>query len=72
MISDLIADKGVHVMFLADHRRTAWVKARKSLIPYKGQSQYESYRDEALSKPVCLKSLILFLFFVLQSNFPIS
>lgn len=59
MISNLIADKGVHVMFLADHRRTAWVKSRKSLIPYKGQPQYESYCEEALSK-VCFDGLILF------------
>lgn len=44
-------------MFLADNRRTAWIKSRKSLLPFKGQQQYEEHRVRVLSnKEVCFDS----------------
>lgn len=35
-------------MFLADNKRTAWIKSRKSLLPYKGLQEYKDYREKAL------------------------
>lgn len=43
---------GVHVMFLADNMRTAFIKQRRSLLPFRGLQQYLEYRTELLSKEV--------------------
>lgn len=36
-------------MFLADNRRIAWIKSRKSLLPYKGLQEYENHREKVLN-----------------------
>lgn len=46
-------------MFLADHRRTAWIKAPKSLLPYKGLQQYERFREEVLTNKEVWLPLVL-------------
>lgn len=51
-------------MFLAHRRQTAWINARKSLLPYRGLQEYKSYRERVFKKEVCLYSLFdLFLIF---------
>lgn len=46
------AEKWVQVMFLGDQRKTAWIKSRKSLLPFKGLQDYESIRENVLNNKV--------------------
>lgn len=44
-------------MFLADNRRTARIKSRESLLPYKGLQKYENHREEVLNNQEVCHSL---------------